>query len=214
MTRIIIAAAGEGRRWNNFRNVPKHLVTIEGETLLNRIYKQFRDFSDDIVIISKDQRYAVGDAKLEPPLSGDWLDFGKIYSSSHLWSDDRTIIVFGDVYFTDKAVQKIVSNQDDYKFFMRKGPSKYTGKGHKEIFAFAFSGGMNEKIKSYIEQLVEIKQGGAGAWRLYLHMHGIKHVRDYFKTDGYIEINDWTDDFDYPEDILKWEKMRLKFGAK
>lgn len=214
MTRIIIAAAGEGRRWNNFRNIPKHLAIVEGERLIDRIYKQFRDFSDDIVIISTDERYLIGDAKLKAPVIGDWLDFGKIYSSSHIWSDDRTIIVFGDVYFTDEAVQKIISNQDPYKFFMRKGPSKYTGKGHKEIFAFAFDGGMNEKIKQYIHELVDRKQGGAGTWRLYLHMHNIKHPRDYFKNDGYIEINDWTDDFDYPEDIIRWEKMRLKFGAK
>lgn len=212
--RIIIAASGEGRRWNNFRNTPKHLVTIEGEILLNRIYKQFRDFTDDIVILSRDPRYQVGDARLEPPLDGEWLDFGKIYSSNHLWSDERTIIVFGDVYFTDEAVKTIISNTDEYKFFMRKGPSKYTGKGHKEIFAFAFSGGMNEKIKKYIHELVDKKQGGAGAWRLYLHMNKITHPRDYFKSDGYVEINDWTDDFDYPEDILKWEKMRLKLGAK
>ena len=214
MNRIIIAAAGEGRRWNNFRNIPKHLAIVEGETLLNRIYKQFRDFSDDIVIISSDERYRIGDAKLESPMHGDWFDFGKIYSSNHLWSDERTIIVFGDVYFTDEAVQTIMSNKDPYKFFMRKGPSKYTGKGHKEIFAFAFDGSMNEKIKEHIHELVSINQGGAGAWRLYLHMHNITHARDYFKGDGYIEINDWTDDFDYPEDLLKWERMRLKFGAK
>lgn len=212
--RVIIAAAGEGKRWNNFLGIPKHLITIDNETLINRIYRQFRDFTDDIVILSADERYRVGDAILEAPLQGNWLDFGKIYSSHHLWSDQRTIIVFGDVYFTDEAVKKIVSNQDQYKFFMRKGPSKYTGKGHKEIFAFAFSGGMNEKIKQHIQELVNKKQGGAGAWRIYLHIHNIKHPRDYFNSDGYIEINDWTDDFDYPEDLLKWQKMRLKLGAK
>ncbi len=101
---------------------------------------------------------------------------------------------------------------------MRKGKSKYTGKGHKEIFAFAFDGGMNDKIKKNIEELIERKQGGAGAWRLYLHMQGFKqkssYYVDYFITDGYIEINDWTDDFDRSEDIIRWEKMRLKLGAK
>ena len=212
--RVIIAASGEGKRWNNFRNIPKHLVNVEGEILIHRIYRQFREYTDDIVIISTDDRYIIGDAKIQNPMPGDFLDFGKIYSSNHLWSDNRTVIVFGDVYFTDEAVQTIALNQDQYKFFMRKGPSKYTGKGHKEIFAFAFSGDMNEKIKTYIHELIDKRQGGAGAWRLYLHMHNITHPRDYFKSDGYIEINDWTDDFDYPQDILKWEKMRLKFGAK
>ena len=218
MTRIIIAAAGNGERWNNFRNTPKHLMTIENEILLHRTYRQFRGYTEDIVIIGIDERYQVGDARLEMPLDGDWLDFGKMYSSNHLWSNTRTIIVFGDVYFTDDAVKKIMSNQDQYKFFMRKGKSKYTGKGHKEIFALAFDGSMNEKIKQHINELVAAKQRGAGAWRLYLHMQGFKqqssYYVDYFKNGGYIEINDWTDDFDYPEDLLKWEKMRLKLGAK
>jgi hypothetical protein len=217
MTRIIIAAAGEGERWNNFRNTPKHLLTIEGEILLHRIYRQFREYTQDIIIIGKDECYKIGDAQLEKPLQGDWLDFAKMYSSNHLWSNEKTIIVFGDVYFTDEAVQTIMSNQDDFKFFMRTGPSKFTGKGHKEIFAFSFVGSMNEKIKAFIEQLVQRKQGGAGAWRLYLHMHGFKDPRNYkdcLKTNGYVEINDWTDDFDIPDNILTWEKMRLKFGAK
>ncbi len=215
--RVIIAAAGEGKRWDHFRNTPKHLMNIEGEILLQRIYKQFNKHTDDIIVIAKDERYKIENAKLEMPLLGDWLDFGKIYSSNHLWSDTRTVIVFGDVYFTDEAVEKIVSNQDDFKFFMRKGPSKFTGKGHKEIFALAFSGGMNQKIKQYIEELIEKRQTGAGAWRLYLYMHGIKDTRNdaaCFKTSGYIEIDDWTDDFDTPANIIKWEKMRLKFGAK
>lgn len=214
MIKVIVAAGGEGRRWNNFLNIPKHLITIDGETLLNRICRQFGKYTTEIVILSADERYRIDGATLKAPMLGDWLDFGKIYSSSHLWSDDRTIIVFGDVYFTDDAVKTIMSNKDQYKFFMRKGPSKYTGKGHKEIFAFSFSGDMNEKIKAHIHELVAKKQGGAGAWRLYLHMNNVTHPRDYFKSDGYIEINDWTDDFDYPEDLLKWEKMRLKFGAK
>lgn len=215
--RVIIAAAGEGKRWGNYRNVPKHLVEIEGEILLHRIVRQFKKYTDDIIIIAKDERYSVDEIKITYPQQGEWYDFGKMYSSNHLWSNDRTVIVFGDVYFSDQAVEKIMTNKDDYKFFLRKGISKYTGKRHKEIFAFAFNGSMNERIKKDIEELVSKKQGGAGAWRLYLHMHNIvstHNVEKMFKTDGYIEINDWTEDFDRAEDLLKWERMRLKFGAK
>ncbi len=49
------------------------------------------------------------------------------------------------------------------------------------------------------------------------YMHGIennRNIEECFKAGGYTEINDWTDDFDTPQDINKWEKMRLKFGAK
>jgi molybdopterin-guanine dinucleotide biosynthesis protein A len=215
--RVIIAAAGEGERWNNYRNTPKHLATIEDEVILNRIVKQFSRYTDDIIIIGKDERYKVEGTTLFSPQEGDWYDFAKIYSSNQLWSDTRTVIVFGDVYFTDDAVDKIMTDQNEYRFFLRKGPSKYTGKGHKEIFAIAFSGGMNQKIKTYIQELVDKKQTGAGAWRLYLHMHNIQNTRNIeecFKAGGYTEINDWTDDFDKAQDILKWEKMRSKFIKK
>jgi hypothetical protein len=205
--KVLIVAAGEGRRWDNYRNVPKHLVEVEGQVLLHRTYEQFKRYTDNIVIVSTDPRYAIG--QTYTPLVGDFFDFGKIYSSYPIWDEDRTVIVFGDVYFTDEAVNTIMSNEDDFKFFLRKDKSSYTGKNHKEIFALAFSGGMNQRIKSAIETLIDRKQGGAGAWRLYLHLHGLDNAKSgFYNTDGYVHIDDWTEDFDYPNDLIKWEKMR------
>ena len=217
--RLIIAAAGQGKRWNNYRNVPKHLVNIEGEILLNRIVRQFSKYTNDIIVIGRDDRYLIDGSTLEYPIDGEWYDFGKIYSSNHLWSENRTIIVFGDVYFTDDAVLKIVNDNNDYRFFMRTGPSKVTRKNHKEIFAVAFNANMNNKIKTSIEALITRKTtGGAGAWQLYLYMHGKTgyawNMKMLLSSGGYTEINDWTDDFDTPQDINNWEKRRLKFGAK
>lgn len=216
--RIIIAAAGQGERWYNYRNVPKHLINIEGEILLNRIVRQFKNYTNDIIVIGKDDRYLVDGSILENPIDGEWYDFGKIYSSNHLWSDTRTIIVFGDVYFTDDAVSKIVNDDNEYRFFMRTGPSKITLKKHKEIFALAFNSTMNNRIRTSIETLIAKKAiGGAGAWQLYLYMHGqtsyTRNMKKLLSSGGYTEINDWTDDFDTPQDIQRWEKRRLKFGA-
>jgi hypothetical protein len=159
--KVLIVAAGEGVRWENYRNVPKHIVEVEGEILLHRTYAQFKRYTDNIVIVSTDPRYAIG--QTYAPLVGDFLDFGKMYSSYPIWDDERTVIVFGDVYFTDKAVETIMSNTDDFKFFLRKDKSSYTGKNHKEIFALAFNGGMNQKIKSCIETLIEKKVGAPGS---------------------------------------------------
>ena len=215
--RVIIAAGGESERWNNYRNTPKHLVEIEGQVLLNRTIKQFKKYTNDIILIAKDDRYIFKDIVVEKPLYGEWYDFGKLYSSNHLWSNNRTIIVFGDVYFTDEAVKKIVSNKDSYKFFIRRTGSKLTGKKNAEIFGIAFSSDMNSTIKTNIEHLINKAQIGPGTWQLYFYMHGINHIRQIgrqTKNSGHIEINDWTDDFDYPQDLIKWERMRLKFGAQ
>ena len=205
--KVLIVAAGEGRRWENYRNVPKHIVEVEGEILLHRTYSQFKRYTDNIVIVSTDPRYAIG--QTYAPLVGNFFDFGKIYSSHLIWDEERTVIVFGDVYFTDEAVDTIMSNEDEFKFFLRKDKSSYTGKNHKEIFALAFSGGMNQRIKSAIETLIDRKQGGAGAWRLYLHLHGLDKAKSgFYNTDGYVHIDDLTEDFDYHNDLIKWEKMR------
>jgi hypothetical protein len=70
---------------------------------------------------------------------------------------------------------------------------------------------MNQRIKSSIEILIERKEGAPGAWKLYLHLHGLDKVRSgFYNTNGYIHIDDWTEDFDYPDDLIKWEKMRKK----
>jgi choline kinase len=58
--KVLIVAAGEGVRWENYRNVPKHIVEVEGEVLLNRTYAQFKRYTDNIVIVSTDPRYAIG----------------------------------------------------------------------------------------------------------------------------------------------------------
>jgi choline kinase len=209
--RIIIAAGGKAERWKNYRNTTKHLVVVEGEVLLERTIRQFKKYTDDIIIISNED-YIFEGTQLEKPLEGDWYDFGKIYSSHHLWSNDKTFIIYGDVYFTDEAVEKIMTSEGDYKFFLRSSASKLTYKKYGEVFGLAFSGNMNDKIKENIETLISQKKRGAGTWELYYYMHnitGVSKVKQTFKMGGYIEIDDWTDDFDTPEDILNWESNRL-----
>jgi CTP:phosphocholine cytidylyltransferase-like protein len=213
MKRVIIAAGGEAIRWGNYNGTPKHLIEIEGEILLNRTVRQFKKYTDDIIIIARTNDYLINDARLEKPIDGEWYDFGKIYSSHHLWSNDETIIIFGDVYFTDKAVEKIMNFVGEYKFFLRKSGSKLTGKKYAEIFGLYFSNKMKDNIKKSLEYLIDKKQDGVGAWQLYFHMHGINHIRQIGKPvscGGYIEIDDWTEDFDKPKDFIVWQSMRFK----
>lgn len=211
--RIIIAAGGKAERWRNYRNTTKHLVVVEGEILLERTIKQFKKYTDDIIIIS-DEEYIFEGTQLEKPLKGNWYDFGKIYSSHHLWSNDKTFIIYGDVYFTDEAVEKIMASEGDYKFFLRSSASNFTHKKYGEIFGLSFSGSMNDNIKKNIEALISKENTGPGTWELYYYMHNIasiSQVKQTINMNGYIEINDWTDDFDAPGDLLYWEHNRLSF---
>jgi len=214
--RVIIPAAGTGSRWNNFRGTPKCLTIVEDEVLINRTIKQFRDFTDDIVIISIDNINTHYD--VQPPMFGNWNDAAKLYSSAHLWSSSsRNVIAFGDVWFSDDAIQTIVNNTDSIQFFLRPRASKITGKKYKEIFAVAFDGGQIEFVRNVLNKVIEENKKGPGAYLLYRKIRQLdnKRVQDHFKNkNDYVEIDDWTEDFDHPHDLEIWEKRRLKFGAK
>ena len=48
-----ILANGEGKRWGNYKGVPKHLIEIDGETLIDRTVRllaKYRRKGEDIII--------------------------------------------------------------------------------------------------------------------------------------------------------------------
>jgi hypothetical protein len=217
--RVLILAAGEGKRWNNFRNSSKHQIVIDESSLLKRQVTQFSQFTDYIVIVSNDSLDKVeGTEHYTPKSESIWLDMAKFYSSKDAWSQGRTLLVFGDTYFTDEAVKTIMSNSDEIVFFLRKGESSITGKQYKEIFAIAFDSGKAAKIQRWIEEIIA---GGyaksAGGWFLYerlLQEQNLELSEGLEQNISCVSIDDWTEDFDYPIDLLVWEKKRQGIGEK
>lgn len=216
MTRVIIIAAGQGTRWADYRGVPKHLVEIEGEILLHRTCGQFLQYSTDVYLVAPDDdRYRVDGVQLYSPPEELTRELDKFYSSLHLWSEQgRTVIVYGDVYFSDEAVETIMTNQDGWKYFCRSKPSTITGKDCKEIFAIGFSHESKKKIEQAVISLLDAKTA-TGGWSLFrLLTLGRHHVapsdRQMFETGNHVEIDDWTEDFDYPRDLDAWEANRGK----
>lgn len=216
-TRVIVLAAGDGARWGGYRGTPKHLVKIEGKTLLERTCAQFLKYTDDICVIGADERYKVEGTSLyviKAP-NTNWKDAAKFLSSRNLWlNDGRTILVFGDVYFTTDAVKTIVSNKDPFKFFLRTGPSEMSGSSDKKIFALSFDETMSPKIANSLLYLVSMGQADRQAgWALYRYMIGPTPA-GLFENPHFVEINDWTEDFDFPEDLEVWEEHRKKARSK
>ena len=56
--RYVIMANGKGIRWNDYLGIPKHLISVEEETLLERIVRQVteRNPTAEIIISSSDPR--------------------------------------------------------------------------------------------------------------------------------------------------------------
>jgi hypothetical protein len=215
--RVIIAAAGSGVRWGNFRGTQKHLAVVEGEVLLERTVKQFLKYTDDVCIIGADDNYKVDGASLYVVKSPNtnWKDGAKFMSSSNLWlREGRTVIVFGDVYFTNDAVKTIMTNSQELMWFLRTGESKLTGCKWKEIFALAFNGSMTNTITQRILQLISLDRvQSQAAWVLYGSMLG-PTTNGLFNNSHFTAVDDWTEDFDFPEDLVTWEENRKEHRKK
>jgi hypothetical protein len=208
MPKVIVLAAGSGERWNNYRGTPKHFLNVEGEVLIERTIRQFSRYTDDILVVGSGQEYSFSNTSLFIPAVTDtdvrFGDMLKFYSSMHLWSDVRTVLVFGDVYFTDDAVSRIMSSDLDFTFLLRSNPRGQAG-GRREVFALSFKGSMNQVISDAILKHIKGRSAlQAGGWFLYNSL-----VRpNYVYNNNHIDIDDWTTDFDYPDDIELWESRR------
>jgi hypothetical protein len=210
-TRVIVIAAGDGSRWGDYRDSPKHLVTIEKEVLLQRTVKQFLKYTDDVCIIGLDERYNVEGATLYIPtgINTNYKDANKFMCSQTLWNKNgRTVLVFGDVYFTNDAVKTVMKTPGEIKWFLRKEGSVLSGARWKEIFAFAFDATMINNITQSLLMLISRDQVKTQAgWALYRTTTGDRFA-DPFVNHHFVNIDDWTEDFDSAEDLQIWEEHR------
>lgn len=191
---VIIAAGGKGSRWNNYLGVKKHDVKVEGVPILQRTIDQVNVHGDDPIVIKKgSQKYG---------------DLDKIYSSKAHWNENgRTIILFGDVFFTYEALDKIMGHDEPgWTVFGRIGPSQVTGKPYGELFAVSFFTEHISKMERAIERVYKLKEReaieSANLWALYRAMHNFPDdlMNDHYAGKGLVTIDDWTEDFDWPRD--------------
>jgi hypothetical protein len=209
-TRVLILAAGEGTRWNKYRKTAKHKLVIEGEVLIERTIKQFTKYSNDLVVVGSSKSYEVEGARCYiPPHLSKWKDMAKFLSSKDIWSKERTVLVFGDVYFTDEAVETIMKDEGEFTFFLRDKGSEITGKPWREIFGIAFNGSSNKMLGDRMLEIIKFnKVLGSGGWYLF------NDLKRNYKHDFSIEIDDWTEDFDFPQDLDTWEESRAAWLIK
>lgn len=112
--RYVIMAAGKGTRWNNYMGVPKHLIKINGETLLGRTTRLLKENGiENFVITGSDKRYAEY-GKLVPQTDND-CEIDRFEESI---VEGSICYLYGDVYYTENAIKTIISTEvNDIKFF-------------------------------------------------------------------------------------------------
>lgn len=209
-TRALILCAGTGSRWADYMGVPKYLAPVEGVPILTRTENQLKSHGVSKIIIVKKQK------SVKPGID----EIDKFYGAADHWNPDgRTIILFGDTYYTDEAIKAIVEYPaDDWAVFGRPSGSKLTGKPYGELYALVFHDKHSDDILANLRRAerlwLENRISRINTWTLYRLMVNLPetllnaHVilPDYH----FVEVNDMTEDFDYPHDYDRFIERKEK----
>ena len=214
---IIIMADGKSKPEHNdfigadlegFGGVHRHFVpTEDGVPLLHRTAAQFDPWGDVTLVCNGTQPY------LDVPLTSWWKpkrspglrDLDMLYKTHPLWDDaERTVLLYGDVWFTDEAVHTIGhTDHRGISIFGRYGPSSFGLSPWGEQFAVSFYPEDRGRIVQACKGLADLYGKGAierlTVWEL-------QQVIDHFRPGphrvgaSWVEIDDLTDDIDYEDD--------------
>jgi choline kinase len=212
----IILCGGENSRWGDAGS-RKHFVSIDGELLVNRTLRLARTFNPARLVVVVNRRdldlYAsklCGDVELYgiDPSVGQETEAYKYLSSRDVWNRaGGTVVLLGDVWFSEAAIAKVFRETDEeWTAFGRSGPSGFTGCRWGELFAQRFTS-VAEHEKNLLRLDAMYREGickrVASGWAHYRLMIG-GDPNIHFVGPRFVEINDFTDDFDYPEDFDAW----------
>lgn len=219
--KAIMICAGDATRWGGYMNTPKHLIEIEGERLLDRTVRLLKErgIREIYTVVKRitDEYYVKGAAQWVADLNPEEnADADKFLSSKELWNKEgRTLVIYGDCYFTDEAMDTIVSHEGRaWHLFCRSQASEITGTPWGECFAQSFYPEDLERHEAALRRIAKLSKEGVikrcGGWEHYRAMIGRSdaQLRKHVMGDCYTEINDWSDDFDYPKDYDEWKRRR------
>ena len=187
--KYIIMADGKGSRWGNFTDRPKHLIEIDGESLLGRLVQQLRalDPGCQVVITARDPRYEVEGAVRHVPRNNE----NEIDRFTSELIEDQVCFLYGDTYYTDRALRTIISaNGSGLLFF---------GNQRRIVSVKIFDGAV---MKRHLERIKAENPNGKG-WDVYRSYSGLG-----LKEIGadFVVIEDGTQDFNTPKDYLDFIK--------
>ncbi|MEE0742065.1 MAG: hypothetical protein ACLRWH_03955 [Emergencia sp.] len=191
--KYIIMADGKGTRWNNYQDIPKHFIRVGEETLLERTVRLLRenDSSAEVIITSHDPRYEVkGAVRYEP--KHNVLEIDRFTSEL---IEDQVCFLYGDTYYSEKAVDVIVHTQsDDLLFFGNEKSIVAVKVADGDLFAHHVDRVRNLYLEGKIEKCI--------GWQVYQSFLGLPFDEKKI-AQKYVYMEDGTRDFNSPEDLTK-----------
>lgn len=217
--RLVVVCGGRCLRWGNHLGVKKHFAPMDGVPILHRTLAQLRD-EPDVFVVARSLpapeyelgRPVVAAGGCSPSAYG---DLRKIVSSRRVWNPDgQTVILFGDVWFSDAAIDKIMSCTEPWAMFGRPGPSVHTGKSWNENFALLFDSELHGWVDQVAARTVISHRAGKvpGVSLTQWYQHAVDRVEREWQVppddeSSFVVVDDRTEDIDYPVDWLRWHGL-------
>lgn len=218
---LIVLLAGGRTKKSHLPN-SRLLTPIKGTPLIVRTIKQFTQAGALVRVVTNDPDI-IELVRMQKNVTIAWDADDPKYSQVDMirkglhfaWSR-RSIIVFGDVVFTDAAVKRIMENRtEDWTVFGRSTDSQITGTRWAEYFAIELNWGSREQGKEAVNQVVSYFISGewhrASAWEWYYHMekmpYHIPNPANVPTGPHWVEINDGTDDIDFADDAKRLKRV-------
>lgn len=183
---------------------PRHLTVINGETLVARTIRLLkRNGIDDIAITAYDERFS----RFGVPVLHHENNYGKggRWIEAFIRTDYPVCYLYGDVFYSEKAIKKIVGTKTrSVEFFASSPPfSPQYIKDWAEPFAFKVQDPFY--FQHRLDYAVELENAGKLnrliSWELWQVIKGTP-LND-INYNNYTAINDYTCDIDDPEDVEK-----------
>lgn len=192
MTAIILAAGtNKGFRF------PKQLLKVDDETLLDRQIRQLSSVETRLVMSHREELNHRNAFRITPA-SRRWK-CDTLLSSRYLWSRGITIILHGDVYFTDLAMQHILHCDGKPVTFFWNGGIEGT-----EAYALVFDGTQHQSVAETATELVN----HCASVNAPHNEAGFMHLWGYFKekqlSHQAVVLADGTRDFDSRQKYHEW----------
>ena len=198
--KYIIMADGKGSRWNNYKNIPKHLVEIEGEVIIARTVRLLNEYDKaaGVIITSHDKRYEFeGSTRYEP--KNNVLEIDRF---TYELIEDDICFLYGDTYYTEDAILKIINTDTDELLFFGNDKSIVAIKVKDSDI---FKKHIDNVKKLYLEKKIKNCKG----WQVYQSYQNLEFDKKQI-GDQFVVVDEKTIDYNTPEDYETQSKKRMR----
>lgn len=222
---------GKPDRWSTHLGVKEHMIPVRGEPILHRTQRILIENNIKDILVKCDPRdtneYILKGAlpiHIAHPTNSVYPDNELVYAEPSYIEDGINVLLFGDFYYSEEILNHIINNtSDNWHHYGRLRSSKITGKLGTETFAWYFHGkdkefmiNTAEKASIKTKELVKMCELGKTnlLWRMedstrvgYRMMANLE-IEDPHAIESlhWVEWDDATEDFDYPEDWDRWSR--------